>query len=327
MIRARNTGDGATPRLSVIVPTYNRARVLGKCLDALTRQTLEAGQYEVLVVDDGSQDETRATALDWAAAFPGIRYQRQNNAGANAARNRAMECARGEILLLINDDVLAIPDMLAQHLAAHDRYPDVNVACLGRVTALPTLPRTRLAWLHLDRAFDNLAGRTELDWRAFFTCNVSLKRELANRAGGFEERLRYHEDLEFAERLSHYGLRVVYWPQALGYHDHLLTEEEFLSIGKREAKALAIWAGKAPGLHSTLATLGYEPALPAWQRRRQAVAGLAVNHATIPFWMWLARQSPERISHKIYGRVYQAVRRKWLRRELRGASPSTAGRL
>ena len=312
------SGEG-TLRLSVIIPTYNRAPVLDKCLAALAHQTVPAGEFEVIVADDGSSDETRATASHWAAVNSHFRYTHQPNSGANAARNRALAAARGEIVLLINDDVLATPQMLAEHLAAHDRYPAIHLACLGRVTASPSLPWTRLTWLHLDRAFDGLQEDAELDWRAFFTCNVSLKKRLAAAAGGFEEGIRYHEDLEFSERLSRHGLRIIYRPRALGYHDHFLTEEEFLRTAKREATALAVWARKAPHLHSVLGELGFEPGLPAARRIGHRALGLAINGTTIPFWMWTARRCPERVAHKVYGKVYQAVRGTALRTELRRA--------
>ncbi|HUU22887.1 MAG TPA: glycosyltransferase family A protein, partial [Phycisphaerae bacterium] len=156
------------PRLSVIIPTFNRAPILGKCLEALAGQSCDGGLYEVLVADDGSSDATRATVRDFAQrGSPRVRYLQQENSGANAARNRGIGLARGAILLFINDDTIATPDMLAEHLAAHDLYPDDWVAVLGRVTLSPALRPSRLGRLHLDRAYASLAGRTELDWRAF----------------------------------------------------------------------------------------------------------------------------------------------------------------
>jgi glycosyltransferase involved in cell wall biosynthesis len=313
----------ASPRLSVIIPTFNRAPILTKCLEALSHQTCEGSLYEIVVADDGSSDETRAIVLQFAArGSREIRYLHQENAGANAARNRAIRLARGAILLLINDDTIATQHMLTQHLAVHDRYPDDRVAVLGRVTVSPSLPPSRLAPLHLDFAFDSLGDRTELDWRAFFTCNISVKKSLLDRGGVFEERLRYYEDLELAERLSHHGLRVIYCPEALGYHDHFLNEEELFAIAAREAKALAVWARKAPQLRQVLGPLGFEPGLPAGLRLRRQLVRLVVNKATIPFWRRIARHCPLRfnaLSLKIYSQIYQSARRWNLDRELRTA--------
>ena len=124
--------ETARLRLSVIIPTFNRAPVLAKCLQSLCNQTCDRNLYEILVSDDGSSDATHETAQQFAAReAPPIRYLRQENSGANAARNRAIGVARGPLLLLINDDTIATPPMLAWHLATHDRYPDDPVAVLG----------------------------------------------------------------------------------------------------------------------------------------------------------------------------------------------------
>ncbi len=270
----------ARPALSVIVPTYNRSRVLYKCLRALEAQSCGAGEFEVLVSDDGSPDDTHGVVESFIARGRlQLRYLQQPNSGANAARNRAARAANGPLLLFINDDTIATPGMIAEHLSGHRDYSDPRVAVLGRVTASTELPHSRLAALHLDRAFAALAGRTELDWRSFYTCNVSVKKALLEQGGFFEEGIRYHEDLELSERLSHHGLRVLYRPAALGYHDHFLTEDEFLAVARREARALAAWARKAPHLTPVLAEFGFEPGLPTGRRVKHAAAGLIFNRS------------------------------------------------
>jgi GT2 family glycosyltransferase len=248
-----------------------------------------------------------------------IHYLYQDNAGANRARNRAIAQARGRLLLLINDDTIAAPDMLAEHLAAHSRYPDMHVAVLGRMTVSPELPLSRLAPLHLDRAFEGLSDGSVLDWRAFFTCNVSVKKALLDAGGLFEERLRYHEDLELAWRLSAHGLQVIYRAQALGWHHHYLNESEFLSIAGREARALHTWAKLAPKARPVLADLGYQPVTTGLRRWRHRLHTLAVNRHTEPAWRWLARSMPQRpkplrwLTLTIYDQLYQGRTRAALR--------------
>jgi GT2 family glycosyltransferase len=304
-----------TPALSVIIPTYNRGPVLSRCLQALASQRRGTGDFEVLVSDDGSCDDTGArvesfSAFSTSSGFD-LRYLRQANAGANRARNRAAQEARAPLLLFINDDTIPTPAMLSEHLKGHAEHPDDGAAVLGRVTVSPELPHSRLAALHLDRAFAALDGRTELDWRSFFTCNVSVKKSLLDRGGLFEEGIRYHEDVELSERLSHHGLRVIYRPAALGYHYHFLTEDEFFAVARREARALSIWARKSPHLVPALAEFGFEPALPAAQRAKHTVAGLIFNRWTNKLWRGAARRCPmEHLSLKLYEQVYQSIKRK-----------------
>ncbi len=309
------------PLLSVIVPTYNRAPVVAMCLDALFAQDLDPRLFEALVSDDGSADDTRRTVARFVdRAGPQIRYLHQSNQGANAARNRALREAKGKIVLLINDDTIATPSMLSEHLAVHRRAPADTVAVLGRVTVSPRLPPSRLAPLHLDRAFANLEDGAVLDWKHFFTCNVSLKKSLLDRGGMFEERMRYHEDLELSERLASFGLEVVYNAKALGYHEHYLGEKEFLAVARREARSLAVWARISPHVRPKLGELGYEPTATSAARLKHRLADLAINRYTLPLWLQAARRCPERLRGvylRLYNQIYLSVRRAHLRRELR----------
>ncbi len=310
-----------SPDLSVIIPTYNRAATLRECIRALRDSDCGPERFEIIVSDDGSDDDTSQVAASFAdGRGPDVRYLHQVNAGANRARNQAIRAARGELLLFINDDIIATPQMVPRHLAGHARYPDEASAVLGRVTLARHLPRTHLSQLHLDRAFERLEREEVHDWRVFFTCNVSVKRRLLERAGMFEERIRYHEDLELGERLSHHGLRVVYEAEALGYHDHELKENELLRIAQREAHALVIWAQLAPHLRSTLGSMGYEPGMSVAQRIRVRLTAMVASQATVPFWLALAGRCPSclgRVSLAIYGRVYESVRLAHIQHALR----------
>jgi glycosyltransferase involved in cell wall biosynthesis len=316
--------------MTVVIPTYNRAGVLNRCLAAVLDQTLAPIDFEVVVSDDGSEDDTRSLVRYWmeqSAHSGGVRvsYLHQANAGANVARNRAIRASAGPIILLINDDTIASRDMLAEHLATHALHPDDRVAVQGRVTVSPELPRCRLAALHLDRAFDAIGNRRELDLRGFFTCNVSVKRSLLDRGGIFEERLHYHEDLELSERLSHHGLHVIYNPNALGYHYHFLTEEEFLGVARREARALVQWFRKSPQLAPVLAEFGFEPALSPGARRRSALRAAVFDQRANAFWRWAARQCPrffEGLALKIYLQIYQTEKRACLLTELGKPAPA-----
>ena len=93
------------PSISVIVPTHNRSSVVEKCLDALSRQTLSADCFEVIISDDGSTDNLREKIeIIRSKSHLHIRYLRQKNSGANAARNKAILESQGNLLLIINFD-------------------------------------------------------------------------------------------------------------------------------------------------------------------------------------------------------------------------------
>jgi glycosyltransferase involved in cell wall biosynthesis len=310
-----------TPVCSVIIPTYNRHEVLRRCLDALAAQTVPAGSFEVIIADDGSTDGTEAMVATWAAgATLPVRYFHQRNAGANAARNAAIRLANAPILLIINDDTIAVPGLLAAHLVMHGAYPGEAVCVLGRMTISPELRPSLFAALHHDASFRQFAGRTELGWDAFFTCNLSVKRDFLLRHGLFDEALRWHEDIELGERLVRHGLRLLYCPEALGLHHHFLGESEYLSIAAREGRALALWHLKrrAAGQPDNSVT---GPALRPALRHR--LADLALTRQTVPVALAVARyMAPRRpaLARAVYAKIFQKLKRQAVNETLRERS-------
>lgn len=107
-------------KFSVVIPTYNRAATLRQTLTALMAQ--DYPDYEIIVVDDGSTDDTRAMI---AREFPQVRYIYQQNRGPAAARNRGIAHARGEIIAFTDDDCVPPRDWLARLADGYARYPDV----------------------------------------------------------------------------------------------------------------------------------------------------------------------------------------------------------
>jgi glycosyltransferase involved in cell wall biosynthesis len=307
--------------LSVIIPSYNRAEILEKCLEALANQTISRDAFQVIVVDDGSEDDTKLRVKRFSdGVFSNFRYLRQPNSGQNAARNRAIQEAQGDILLFINDDTIASPIMLEEHRIYHERYPEENIGVLGRVTASPDVPPSLFSKLHLDAAFAVWEGKTELNWQAFYTCNVSVKKEFILKHGLFDESLRYNDDIELAERLSRHGFRIIYDPKAIGYHYHHLPEQAYLDLAKLSGKTLAIWHKKSPHLKKELASVGFYMAAPMSKRIKYFLADVLINRATTPVILSLARRfskSRENFSLMLYRKIYKALERKNIRNEMR----------
>jgi glycosyltransferase involved in cell wall biosynthesis len=307
------------PVLSVVIPTYNRADTLRLCLRAFDRQTTDI-PFEIVVCDDGSTDAT-GTVISRAVAAGGVPvvHLRQENAGANAARNRAIAAARGGRLLIVNDDTIPAPGLVDAHLAAHARRGGRETAILGRMTIDPALPFSPFSALHHDASYDALAGRVEVGWGAFLTCNVSVDRGLLEEAGGFDPRLTWHEDIELGERLARRGMHLFYAPEALAYHHHLLDETAYLRIAEREGAALVLWYRKRPDLAADLTRLGLVGPPPLAAAPRHRVADLAMPPALLPGWQMAARVltriSPE-AGRTIWRRLFQRQKRLAIARAL-----------
>lgn len=204
----------ADPAVSVIIPTRNRSTLLRASLAGLARQSLDQAAFEVIVVDDGSTDETPRDLGEQSTPFR-LRTIRTSGVGAGAARNRGAALGKAGVLLFLDDDVEPAAEFVAEHLAAHDAP---SVVALGRIeTRLRRgaggLERHLAAWwLQHDERMLNSAGRP--DWADCYGGNLSIEREAFLSIGGFAEDLARSEDVELGYRLHLVGHRFVFLERA-----------------------------------------------------------------------------------------------------------------
>jgi GT2 family glycosyltransferase len=207
------------PCLSIVVPSYNRCSSLERLLAALDRQTTASSDFEVVVVDDGSTDGTFDRLQRLRTAYP-LRVFQQSNAGPAAARNRGVHEARADVILFLDDDVVPIEDLVAQHLEQHAQRPDAVV--IGPMVPPPDWPRA--AWVRWEEEMLDvqyramLAGEFACTPRQFYTANASLSRARFLAAGGFDPGFKRAEDVELAYRLRDEGASFVFMFSAVVYH-------------------------------------------------------------------------------------------------------------
>ncbi len=218
--------------LSVVIPTYNRAEVLAKALNAYLLQSNKALIHELIVVDDGSTDRTEAMVGDFSrrAEFP-VRYLRQENKGPAAARNFGIREATSDLILFTDSDIIPERQLVEQHLAWHHRNPEPTVAVLGHVDWSPEIRTTPfMRWFGEEKvfAFDRLLKNGMATFHYFYTCNVSLKARFLRENGQFDEDFKTaaYEDIELGYRLSKNGMRLLYNPRALAYHYQFFSFED-----------------------------------------------------------------------------------------------------
>jgi glycosyltransferase involved in cell wall biosynthesis len=206
---------------SVVIPTHNRARLLDRALASFVRQTADRSAFEVVVVDDGSTDDTKATWRAYADRLD-TRYVRIEWAGLPAAKNAGIAAARGRLILFADDDDLADPELVAEHLRVHAEHPGKEVGALGYGTWDPSLPVTELMHYVTEvgqflSSYKALRHGDLLDFDHFWGGRVSVKRELLVESGGFDAGVIGLEDIELAYRLSGLGLRIVFTRRAVSY--------------------------------------------------------------------------------------------------------------
>ena len=208
--------DGTKPLVSIVVPTYNRRESLRRMLDSLRQQTYPMNRFEVVVVDDGSTDGTVDGLRNFGSPYS-LHVLQQAHGGPARARNHGVASAHGTLIVFLDDDVEPSPELIDEHVAAHQG--DADVVVIGPM--LPPPPEWRSPpWLRwhertlMDQYRAMEAGQWECTWRQFYTANVSIPRAGFMEAGGFDTTFLRSEDTDLADRLSRSGVRFVFNPRA-----------------------------------------------------------------------------------------------------------------
>lgn len=233
--------------ISVVIPTVDRSDSLTRMLASLERQSLCPTMYEIVVVDDGSTDDT-AVLCRQAADDGHITYVRLTRTGIARAKNVGLLEATGHIVLFLDDDDIADRELLEHHVHTHRERPELEVAVLGFTTWAATLAVTPLMRFvtevgqHLF-AYPSLTMAEELTYDHFWGGRTSCKRELLLRNGMFNPAFdAIIEDIELGYRLSKVGMKVVYEHRAVLFMARPVTYVEFATRCERRGRGLAIFA-------------------------------------------------------------------------------------
>jgi GT2 family glycosyltransferase len=292
--------------LTVVVPTYNRAAILRRCLERLQAQDLPAECFEVIVVDDASSPAVEPELGPVFRNSPvAIRWLRVEENNLSRARNLAIEHASRELTLFIGDDILPTPQLLRTHLAFHSDEPD-NVALLCRIDPDPEGQQTAFERFFNPFGFDTLKGDQEADCRYFWTNNISLKTEFLRRHGRFDEDFAdaNHEDMELGYRLERAGLRILYRDRLVGYHYHRYTLESACRAQYRRGFTYPTLRAKVPDevFREWLGIFSWRNS--ARGVLRGVVRSVLFNQRTVPHWQrWLARDHDGAVRRFFYWKL------------------------
>jgi len=219
-------------KASVIIPTYKRAQYLQDAVASIVAQDFPKNEYEILIVDNAPQPIPELAALCDPAGLPPVRYLHEPHNGLHNARHAGAREAQGEILVYVDDDVIAPPGWLGAML---EPYADLQVACVGGKT-IPKFEDEPPAWLSqfggnggaylslLDLGEETL----ELTWpRTVYGCNMSVRRSALYQVGGFNPDgigdrrliwLRGDGETGLQKKFYDAGYKVIYEPEAWLYH-------------------------------------------------------------------------------------------------------------
>jgi glucosyl-dolichyl phosphate glucuronosyltransferase len=280
-MRKRNGG------VSVVVCTLNRAKALARALDSLIDQTLDADRYELIVVDNGSTDET-AAAVEHVRLRAGcsLTYDYLVEPGISCARNRGVERARGEIVAFLDDDAEAMPDWLETAVSALTTSPASAIG--GPVLPpdgflhprwLPRRLRTHLSLLDLG------PRRIQLHYPNYpFGANMVLRRSVFDLVGIFDPAfgrignasMATGEETDLFRRLENAGGSIEYVPELKVRH-HIPAER----VDPNWIREQALWVGRATGQMERSCSLMARPLQAASAALLWSAGGLAAAAAYV----------------------------------------------
>jgi glycosyltransferase involved in cell wall biosynthesis len=235
----------ASTDVTVVIPVFNKARELGMCLQFLKGQSLPRDRWDVVVVDDGSTDESASVASNTSEGLATTTLRVSDRSrGAARARNLGASLARGKILVFLDPDVLPCRDFLSAHLAALSSDPrrvslgymyavgfgprefrkEFGADCdftqleatISRAASIPILQDCRRLWARPSASFNTLP----CPWSGCWSGNLALWVTDFLAAGGFDEKFRDRgaEDVELGYRLHNRGAHFEFNREAQGFH-------------------------------------------------------------------------------------------------------------
>ena len=215
------------PSISVIICTYNRDKFIGEALNCLAKQTLPAGNFEIIVVDNRSTDNTASIAKKFIADHPELqaRYVMEPNKGLSSARNRGIQEARASIVTYIDDDAEVTPHFLESIVSFLQANSSV-VGVGGKV--IPKYSESgEPKWI--SKYLNGFVGRMDFGDRPkqfdskmkYPTgCNMTYTKEILQKAGGFNNELTFRSDDKYIfHQVTKISDNVYYVPEALLYHN------------------------------------------------------------------------------------------------------------
>jgi peptidoglycan/xylan/chitin deacetylase (PgdA/CDA1 family)/GT2 family glycosyltransferase len=248
------------PQLSVVIATHNRSQLLTRCLRALEAQDAAADSFEVVVADDGSSDGTAAMMEALPTPFS-LRVLSLDKAGKSEALNAGIRAAAGSVCLCIDDDIVAAPELVSEHLAAHLRDP--MTVGLGKLIQQPPDGNDWYAEAFARSWNDHYARLAEKEpsWTDCYGGNVSASRELLLEIGGFEAKFPIGEDYEIGFRLRENGGMLTYLPRAVGVHDDQKPSRKLLRDARRQGVSYVGLVKRHPAMMPKLFGWFSEPTL------------------------------------------------------------------
>jgi GT2 family glycosyltransferase len=297
----------ARPRVSVVVPTYQRRESVLRLLASFENQTLLSDRFEIIVSVDGSTDGTADAVRGYRAAFA-VAALESSNRGRAGACNAGIRAASGDVVVLLDDDMEASPGLLSAHAAAHDGAS--RRAVVGAAPIVVTSESGPFVQ-YMANGFRSRLERMaqpgyRLRFRDTYTGNFSAPREALLAAGGFDESFRVygHEDYELALRLQATGIELTYSADALAYQHYDKTFAAFARDGIARGRTAVLFAAKHPEVVDRIKLSEYRQWPWRWRALRAGLLRLGRVTDRVPDWVVSSVERLERLRPRRLDKYY-----------------------
>ncbi len=236
--------------VSIVVPAYNIKERLTRLVGSLEKQVQDPGSFETIIVDDGSSDGTK----EYLQAYRGpldLKYVlHQTNRGRSAARNSGINVATRNLILFLDGDVIASPDLVTRHVSFHT---DGNRTLVGGVRYSKEFGANGFTRYLETRGVMRGQSTGKILPRYFLSGHSSVPLIAVQKVGGFDETIEYGEDIDFGIRLAQAGLEIYGNPSLSVVHQHVRTIEDAAKVTESFGfKALPVLSRRYPALKNDL---------------------------------------------------------------------------
>ena len=291
-----------TFKISVVIPTYRRCESVRRLLKALVDQTMPGEDYEVIVSIDGSQDATREMVAEFALEAPyALRGLWQPNRGRAAACNTGIKAAKGELVVLLDDDMEPARPFLEAHYRAHQDSSRTGIVGTVPIRYDRTSPPVvRFIGAKFNEHLEHLSqSRDHFNLRDFYSGNFSIRREVMLELKGFDEDFKQYgnEDLELFLRLRSNGVAVKFSQEALAYQHYSKNFAGLARDNIAKGQTSVLLSQKHPEIFKDLKLSTYRQASRKWRILRFVLLKLSKLFSRTPvlvikFMTWLEGRHP-----------------------------------
>ena len=235
--------------VSIVIPTYNRRPILEKCLIALEKQILNknVGEYEVIVVDDGSTDGTNTWIKNNKNNLKHVVLYEQEHGGPALGRNLGIIKSKYEIIIFIDSDLVVLKNFITSHVdKLISSFKKNNNKCFTYGSVINTS--------NFQNPQSEFYKISDISFAYFATGNVAIPKRLLLSVGLFDTSFSLYgwEDLELGERLRKIGTKLIKCPKAVGFHWHPPFDcnqiDALIKQEKERAKMAIVFLKKHPNL-------------------------------------------------------------------------------